>query len=130
MDGGGFSLLLELDLLLLEPGLKLQHVLVPLHQQRTRVLVTLAEVGLARDEGLVALTQLCVQLHTEISINKTEKAGGHHKRIHIHLINFRNRVGKVLSHLDRGYSDSAEGIIIVTVTSFEALHVYKCAITL
>lgn len=128
MNGGGLSLLLQLDLLLLWLGLKLQHVLVPLRQQSTRLLVTLAEVGLARDEGLVALTQLCVQLPTEININKTEEKAGHHKS-HIHFINFRNRVGKV-SYLDRGYRDSAEGIIIVAVMSFEALHVYKCAITL
>lgn len=59
-----------------------------MHQQSTRLPLILAEVGLARDEGLVALAQLCVQLPTEINRNKTvEKAGGHHKKIHIHFIN-------------------------------------------
>lgn len=130
MNGSGFSLLLQLDLLLLQLGLKLQDVLVPVRQQSTRLLVTLAEVGLARGEGLVALTQLCVQLHTKININKTVEKAGHHKKIHIHFINFRNRVGKVLSYLDRGFRDSAEGIIIVAVMSFEALHVYEWASTL
>lgn len=67
MGGGGFGLLLRLDLGLLEPGPKLQDVLVPLRQQSTRLLVALAEVGLAGDEGLVALTQLCVQLPTQIN---------------------------------------------------------------
>lgn len=40
-------LLLLLDLLLLQLGLKLQDVLVSASQQGTRLLMTLAEVGLA-----------------------------------------------------------------------------------
>lgn len=48
MNGGVLSLLLLLlDLLPLQLGLKLQDVLVSPSQQGTRLLMTLAEVGLA-----------------------------------------------------------------------------------
>lgn len=63
-------LYLFLLLLLLELGLEFQDVLVFLSQQATELLVTLAEVGLTRYEGLVALTQLLVQLPTNTKVGK------------------------------------------------------------
>lgn len=48
-------------------------MLVFLSQQAAELLVTLTEVGLTRHEGLVALTQLLVQLSA--NTNRTKKVG-------------------------------------------------------
>lgn len=108
MNGNGLRLLLlRLDLLLLQLGPKLHDVLVPLSEQGTRLLVTLAEVGLAWDEALVALTQLCVQLPTQI--NRRPLEDSHSFQMLMLCIHFRNRVGKVLSlgpSFSRGYIKS------------------------
>lgn len=58
---------LLLLLLLLQLSLKFQDVLFFLSQQAAELLVTLSEVSLTRYQGLVALTQLCVQLNTNIN---------------------------------------------------------------
>lgn len=60
-------LLSLLLLLLLQLSLKFQDVLFFLSQQAAELLVALSEVSLTRYQGLVALTQLCVQLNTNIS---------------------------------------------------------------
>lgn len=59
--------MLRLLFLLQQLVLELQDVLIFLSQQTRELLVALAEVGLTRYKGLVALTQLLVQLpkHTD-----------------------------------------------------------------
>lgn len=62
----GLFLLHLFLLLLLYLGLELQDILVFLSQLAAELLVTLTEVGLTRHEGLVTLTQLLVQLSTNM----------------------------------------------------------------
>lgn len=51
-------------------------MLVFLSHQAAELLVTLTEAGLARREGLVALTQLLVQLSTNTGRTNVGKADG------------------------------------------------------
>lgn len=51
-------------------------MLIFLGQQATELLVTLAEIGLARYEDLVALTQLLVQLSTNTNMTKNVGEAG------------------------------------------------------